>query len=422
MELQGKYGKAIIYTDDVEQEAISQVYSLLNEEIAQDANIRIMPDCHSGSGCVIGYTARITDKIVPNLIGVDIGCGMTAWRLGKQSVVGEKFDKLDKVIRANIPSGKEVREYTDDVILTELYKTLNIRGLNFVEWGKEVNRICKDMGQDIDRVWNSIGSLGGGNHFIEVDKDDNDELWLVIHSGSRNFGLKVALYHQEIAETQTLTMPKEEFDAKIEEIKKTKKGKGIEVAIKKLRAQSKVRKHKRTGLEYLTGDKAEAYYNDMNIAQIYAQLSRRVMGYYILKKMYKMKFFTPIESVHNYINFDDNIVRKGSISAHDGEEVIIPLNMKEGCVIGIGIGNSDWNYSAPHGCGRKMSRSKAKQNISLEKYQRDMKDVWSSCIGKGTIDEAPSAYKDSDKVIEFMKDSVKVTNTLKSIYNFKASG
>lgn len=422
MELQGKYGKAIIYTDDVEQEAISQVYSLLNEEIAQDANIRIMPDCHSGSGCVIGYTARITDKIVPNLIGVDIGCGMTAWRLGKQSVVGEKFDKLDKVIRANIPSGKEVRESTDDVILTELYKTLNIRGLNFVEWGKEVNRICKDMGQDIDRVWNSIGSLGGGNHFIEVDKDDNDELWLVIHSGSRNFGLKVALYHQEIAETQTLTMPEDKFKARIEEIKKTKKGKGIEVAIKKLRAQSKVRKHKRTGLEYLTGDKAEAYYNDMNIAQIYAQLSRRVMGYYILKKMYKMKFFTPIESVHNYINFDDNIVRKGSISAHDGEEVIIPLNMKEGCVIGIGIGNSDWNYSAPHGCGRKMSRSKAKQNISLEKYQRDMKDVWSSCIGKGTIDEAPSAYKDSDKVIEFMKDSVKVTNTLKSIYNFKASG
>lgn len=423
MEINGKYGSAIVYTDEIEQEAISQIINLLGQPMAQDAHVRIMPDCHAGAGCVIGYTAKLTDKIVPNLIGVDIGCGVASWKLGKRSLIGENFDKLDKVIRDNIPSGREVRSEIDKNLLNRLYKTLDIKDLSFNEWLDKVREICKRMGQDTDRVLAGIGSLGGGNHFIEVDKDDNDELWLTLHSGSRNFGLKIALFHQEQAEIQTLCMPKEIFDARVKEIKATKKGKSIETAIEKLRAESKVRRHKRDGLEYLEGSLADQYYQDMHIAQIYAQLNRRVMAFLILKKMYKIDFFNPIESIHNYINFDDKIVRKGSISAHDGEKIIIPLNMADGIIIGTGKGNAEWNYSAPHGAGRKMSRSKAKVSIRLEDFKKRMQKagVWSSCITKDTLDESPQAYKDADKIISYLSDSVDVEVRMFPVYNFKAS-
>ena len=370
---------------------------------------------------VIGYTAKRTDKIVPNLIGVDIGCGVTAWKLGPLHKIGQKFDKLDKVIRTYIPFGKNVNEFTNWGLIDTLYKTMNVKG-HFNHFKDEVDRICKAMGQDRDRVWHSIGSLGGGNHFIEIDKDDNDELWLVIHSGSRNFGLKVALYHQGVAEDAILSMSAEEYAEKITEIKRTKKGKGIEVAIKALR-KSASKKGKATGLEFLEGDAAQDYYRDMDIAQIYAQLNRRVMGYMILNGMYKIDYFTPVESVHNYINFEDNVVRKGAISAHEGEEVLIPLNMAEGVIFGIGKGNADWNFSAPHGAGRKMSRTKAKANIRLEDFQYKMKKagVWSSCVGKNTLDEAPQAYKNADKIIEYLADTVDVKVHMKPVYNFKAT-
>lgn len=421
MEINGKYGSAIVYTDDIEQEAISQIINLLNQPMADGAHVRIMPDVHAGSGCVIGYTAKLTGKVVPNLIGVDIGCGVTAWRLGKRSVVGEKFDKLDKAIRSYIPSGREVRSDVDYDTLRFLYSTLGQK-MDFDEFASGVNRICKEQKQDNSRVWSAIGSLGGGNHFIEVDKDDNDELWLVVHSGSRNFGLKIAEFHQEKAELSLLSMSKEEFDSKVDEIRKTKKGKGIEEAIKALKHEA-FRKGKATGLEYLEGVDAEVYYRDMNIAQIFAQLSRRMMALQILKHHYKMDYFKPVESVHNYINFDDGIMRKGSISAHAGEEVIIPLNMADGIVYGIGKGNEDWNYSAPHGAGRKMSRSKAKATIRLEdfQYKMDKAGVWSSCVGKDTLDEAPQAYKDANKVIDYLTDTVDIKVRMLPVYNFKAS-
>lgn len=421
MELFGKYGSAIVYTDDIEQEAISQIINLLNQPMADGAHVRIMPDVHAGAGCVIGYTARLTGKVVPNLIGVDIGCGVTAWKLGKRSVVGEKFDKLDRVIRSYIPSGREVRSDIDHDTLRFLYSTLGQK-MPWDEFASSVDRICKEQKQDNIRVWSAIGSLGGGNHFIEVDKDDNDELWLVIHSGSRNFGLKIAEYHQEVAELSLLSMSKEEFDSKMEEIRKTKKGRGIEEAIKALKHEAS-HKGKASGLEYLEGADAEAYYRDMNIAQIFAQLSRRMMALQILKHHYKMDYFVPVESVHNYINFNDGIMRKGSISAQDGEEVIIPLNMADGIVYGIGKGNEEWNYSAPHGAGRKMSRAKAKATIRLEDFQHKMDKarVWSSCVGKDTLDEAPQAYKDADKVLEYLAESVDVKVRMLPVYNFKAS-
>ena len=417
IELNGNYGKAIVYTDDIEQEAISQIINLLNQPMTKGANVRIMPDVHAGAGCVIGYTAKLTDKVVPNLIGVDIGCGMSAWKLGNLSKIGEKFDKLDKVIRRDIPFGKEVNDSFDIDELKWVYNTLDIK-IPFTNWYNKVSNICKKMGQDETRVWNSIGSLGGGNHFIEIDKDDNNDLWLIIHSGSRNFGLKIAKYHQEIAENSLFSISKEDFDSKIKEIKKTKKGKGIEVAIKALKKEASM-KGKVTGLEYLEGNDLDNYLDDMEVAQVYAQISRRLMGKRIIENRYKLEYFNPIESVHNYINFDDKIIRKGSISAHEGEKVIIPLNMADGVIIGVGKGNKDWNYSAPHGAGRKMSRSKAKVNIRLEDYQYKMKDVWSSCVGKSTLDEAPQAYKNADHILENIKETVSVISHMKPIYNFK---
>jgi RNA-splicing ligase RtcB len=411
MELKGKYGTAIIYNDEVEQVAISQIINLLNQEMAKDAHIRIMSDVHAGAGCVIGYTAKLTDKIVPNLIGVDIACGVSAWQLGKRSAVGEKFEKLDKIIRNNIPSGRETRDSTN-----AYYKRLTQPFLD------SVRRVTNITGQNYDYVYYSLGTLGGGNHFIEIDKDNDDNFWLIIHTGSRNFGLQIAKYHQEIAEDSILQLDKAQFDAKVEEIKRTKKGKGIEVAINKLRREFK-KANKATGLEYLTGTDAESYFNDMEVAQEYASINRRMIGEIILDKMYKMDYFEPVESVHNYINFEDRIIRKGAISAHKGEEVIIPLNMADGTIYGIGKGNTEWNNSAPHGAGRRMSRSKAKQNIQLNDFQKIMKTrkVWSTTIGKSTLDEAPQAYKKARDIIGYLEPTVEVVSHMKPVYNFKAS-
>lgn len=423
MELQGKYGTAKVYTDEIENEAISQIINLLNQPMSKGANVRIMPDVHSGAGCVIGYTARLTDKVVPNLIGVDIGCGVTAWKLGKRSELGEKYEKLDKFIRENIPSGRTIRESGSwEEPLEHIYDTYGHDYIgHFLEM---VEIVCDKTKQDFEYVYNSLGTLGGGNHFIEIDLDNKDNLWLVIHSGSRNFGLKVAKHHQHVAEESMYSMPKEEFDRRVEEIKRTKKGKGIEVAINALRKEARS-KGKATGLEYLEGENTQSYYEDMNIAQEYAGLNRRLMGYLILEKFFKLDYdeVEIVESVHNYINFEDRILRKGAISAHKGARVIIPLNMADGIIVGFGRGNSDWNWSAPHGAGRKMSRSKAKASLSVEEFQRVMKKkgVWSSTADKNTLDEAPMAYKKSEKIIEYLADTVDIEVHMKPTYNFKAA-
>lgn len=425
MELKGKYGSAIVHTDDIEQEAISQIINLLNQPMAENANVRIMPDVHAGAGCVIGYTAKLTNQIVPNLIGVDIGCGVASWRLGNEAKIGQKFDKLDRVIRRDVPSGRTIHNEFDADLAKAIYDTMdNTYFENFKEFMIAVRKTCEDTCQDYEYVKRSLGTLGGGNHFIEIDRDDNGELWLTIHSGSRNFGLKVALYHQKQAEMSLFSMTKEEFDSRVEEIKRTKKGKGIEVAIKALRAEAS-KKGKATGLEYLDINTHNIEYNDylwdMRVAQIYARLNRRMMAYKILKGHYKTDYFEPVESVHNYISFEDNVVRKGSISAHKGERVIIPLNMADGVIIGTGKGNDDWNNSAPHGAGRRMSRSKAKQTIRLEDFQARMKDVWSSTIGKDTLDEAPQAYKKADQIIEYLAETVDIETRMMPVYNYKAA-
>jgi len=424
MELRGKFGTAQVFTDEIESEAISQIINILNQPWSKDSNMRIMPDVHVGSGCVVGYTAKLTDKVVPNLISVDIGCGVLAYHLGHKSIIGEKFDKLDKFIRSNIPAGAGTNDFPDEEELEETFKSFykfdSIR--HFKDYRESLTEIASRMQLEKKYILCSIGSLGGGNHFIEIDETEHGELYLVIHTGSRGFGKGVAEFHQRVARHATLLVPQETFDAELERIKKVKKGKGVQVAIDAYRKEVTIKLPH--DLEYLSGETAEAYYADMKIAQVYAMLNRRVMVKRIVEGFYRQKYDEKmsIESVHNYINFEDGIVRKGAISAHDGEVVIIPLNMAKGCVLGIGKGNEEFNNSGPHGAGRKMSRAKAKSTIDLKDYQFKMKQagVWSTSVNKETIDESPQAYKNVDKIIELLEPTVEVVSRMKSIYNFKA--
>jgi len=420
MELKGKYGTTTVFTDEVESSAISQIIQLINQPMAQDAHVRIMPDVHAGAGCVIGYTAHLTDKIVPNLIGVDIGCGVVSWNIGK---VAPKFDKLDKFIKSNIPSGRTIRE--DEISIKTLSEVFQAK-MPLEQFSTEVKEICNKTGQNYDYVWKSLGTLGGGNHFIELDKDDNGNLWLTIHSGSRNFGLKIAIYHQNVAKKEVRQIWTQDgiqqIIGKYKGKKRKEERRRIQEEIEELKGRAPLKIP--TGLEYLSGKKAEDYFHDMNIAQIYAQVNRRLIGYEILKRFYGFKYrdIEIIESVHNNINFEDKIVRKGAIPAHEGERVIIPLNMADGVIIGTGKGNEDWNYSAPHGAGRRMSRSKAKESISLEQFQTTMrkKKVWTSTANKHTLDEAPQAYKKAEHIIKYLADTIDIEVQMKPVYNFKA--
>tara|TARA_Y100000310_G_scaffold262389_1_gene272032 strand:+ start:1417 stop:2565 length:1149 start_codon:yes stop_codon:yes gene_type:complete len=378
-EIKGKYGTAKVFIDELEQSATSQIYSLLNHPISENAKIRIMPDAHAGAGCVIGYTSTLTDKVVCNLVGVDIGCGVTAWKLNKKKEEID-FSVFDNLVRHVIPSGRNVR---NDAY--KAYDTFNImpNAKLFETCFDRIAKICAKQNQDHGRVLKSIGTLGGGNHFIEIDEDDNGYCWLVVHSGSRNFGLKIANWHQKIA--------------------------------------NKRHGDKMGGLAWLEGEDKDNYLEDMKVAQNYAHLNRKVIGELLIKEYFNF-YTTEIESVHNYIDFDDKIIRKGAISANEYEKVIIPLNMADGVIIGTGKGNQDWNNSAPHGAGRTMSRTVAKEKVSLEDFRKRMDEagVWSTCIHKSTIDESPMAYKKPEHIIEYLKETVDIETQMKPIYNFKS--
>lgn len=373
MIIQGKYNSAEIFTENIDEESIRQIYNLLNTPGFVDSQIRIMPDVHAGKGSVIGFTMSFNNYIVPTVVGVDIGCGMNAYNIGKCDI---DLNSLDKFIHEAIPSGKEVRVSPVESKFTE---------------SEELFRLIKKVTEDdFDRVIRSIGSLGGGNHFIELDKDPKNNIWLVVHSGSRNLGLKVCNYHQNMAK---------------EYIKKKFNGS---------RAYNDI--------EFMPMDEGGSeYLEDMKITQEYALQNRNTMCMIILEKFFgkKIKDCESIISIHNYINFSDKIVRKGAISAHDGEKVIIPLNMRDGSIVAKGKGNKNWNYSAPHGAGRILSRSGAKKVVSLEAYKEAMKNVYSSNVNKSTIDESPMAYKPSEEIIELINDTANIDFIMKPIYNFK---
>lgn len=391
-ELKGKHNSAIIYTDLCDQETISQIMNLLNLESMKDCKIRIMPDTHAGSGCVIGTTMTIKDKIIANLVGVDIGCGMLSTRLREKEI---DFAKLDEVIRRFVPSGFDIHE-------------MAIASSN-----------AKDILAPIDfeKSQRSLGTLGGGNHFIEVDKDDNGDNWLVIHTGSRHLGKEICKHYQDLAYKKLKTGDNE---ARIQETVAKLKALGkygeIENAIKNIRMQeANVPKE----LAHLEGDDFAHYVHDMKIVQDHARINRATIAGVILDEMglHKEEQF---DTIHNYLDTENMILRKGSISAREGERVLIPMNMRDGSLICIGKGNPEWNFSAPHGAGRLMSRAKAKEAVNVKDFRDSMAGIWSTSVGQSTLDESPFAYKPMESILENIVDTVRVEQVIKPLYNFKA--
>jgi len=353
-----------------------------------------MPDTHAGAGCVIGTTMTITDKVVPNLVGVDIGCGMETVVLRDGHV---EMQKLDKAIHRLIPSGFKTRtsphQYLSEVDLSEL------------RCARHVN---------LDRAELSLGTLGGGNHFIELGRDDDGQLYLVVHTGSRNLGKQVADYYQNIA-AKDLNDKSKEVNALIAELKRHGRETEIQAELKKLG----IRKVERS-LAFCEGALFDDYMHDMAIVQHYADWNRRAIVREIVKEM-KFKADDQFTTTHNYIDLDSMILRKGAISAKPGERVLIPMNMRDGSLICVGKGNPDWNYSAPHGAGRLMSRSAAKQCITLTQFEKSMEGIYSSTVNKSTIDEAPFAYKPMEEIIANIGDTAEIVKTIKPLYNFKAA-
>lgn len=390
IELKAKFNNAKVFTDNIDAETISQIMLLLNQEFVKDNKIRIMPDTHAGSGCVIGTTMTIKDKIVPNLVGVDIGCGMHAVKLKEKEI---DLSALDKVIEKYIPSGTNIHE-----LMVSPY---------------DLDDIIAPI--DKERARRSIGTLGGGNHFIEVNRDSEGYLWLVIHTGSRHLGIEICKYYQDLA-YKTLKGRGDVVKDVIERLKAEGRQREIESTIKAIK-EKEITIPK--DLCYLEGDNFRNYIHDMNLAQKYALINRMHIADEIMRLLF-LHEEERFDTIHNYIDIDNMILRKGAISAQAGEKVIIPMNMRDGSLICVGKGNPDWNYSAPHGAGRVMSRSKAKESINMYDFKESMKDIYSTSVVESTIDEAPMVYKPMDEIIANIKDTVEVMDIIKPIYNFKA--
>lgn len=382
-----KLGKAIVYADTLEETAKEQIINIQKQPCMRDSKIRIMPDVHSGKDCVIGFTANIKDKIIPNLVGCDIGCGVLVIKLGKQHI---NLKNLDTFIHNNIPNGKG-----------------NIRNIPIAPFPRLDELYVKDFNKDY--VLNSIGTLGSGNHFIEIDKDINDNLYLLIHSGSRYLGQIVNNRYNNLCIKERKYKERKEL---IEKYKAEGREQEIESALKSMTVDKDI-------LPYLSDATCIAYLHDMEICQEFAKINRNEIGKAILNHLNILPI-SAFHTVHNYISFDDGIMRKGAISAHKGEELIIPLNMRDGAFICEGKGNAEWNYSAPHGAGRTMSRAKAKEILYLTDFKDDMKNIYTSCVTFDTIDESPAAYKSLDNLLNNnIQDTVTIKKRIIPIYNFK---
>ena len=394
LELKGAHNSAKVFTDNIDDKTISQIIELCNEAFTVNSQIRIMPDTHVGKGSVIGTTMTIRDKIVPNLVGVDVGCGMSVAKLRTQAHKID-FKMLDKVIRTHVPSGFNIRKKAHPNALE-------------IDWSAVVTDV------DFDRAKKSIGTLGGGNHFIEVNKGSDGSIYLVIHSGSRNLGKQIAENYQKRAfEELTRTVEKMRDDL-VADLMRNGRQADIEDELKKLKIPT-VNKH----LAYLEGRGFDDYLNDMNIAQKFAALNRKAMIQEITKHM-DWEILESWESIHNFIDTEHMILRKGATSAQKGEKLLIPINMRDGSIIAVGKGNPDWNYSAPHGAGRVMSRTQAKNTVKFEDFQDSMKNVWTTSVHKSTIDESPFVYKPMEEIVGNIGDTVEIIDVIKPLYNFKA--
>lgn len=390
----GRYNTAKIFTDNIEESALEQIENLLNQEFVKGSKIRIMPDVHAGAGCTIGTTMTITDKIVPNLVGVDIGCGMETVKIKNSHI---ELQKLDTIIHGNIPAGFEIRRtphpYNEKIDLQQL-------------------RCLKHV--NLKRATLSIGTLGGGNHFIEIGEDEDKNLYLVVHSGSRNLGKQVAEYYQRTA-ARDLKRKHKEALKNARKYKINGDAEKEKEEIKKATLYDVSR-----SLAFVEGTLFDDYIHDMELVQKYADLNRQAMSKEIIKRM-KFKVEESFTTTHNYIDMETMILRKGAISAKKGEKMLIPINMRDGSLICVGKGNDDWNQSAPHGAGRIMSRRAAKQAINMKDFKESMKGVYSTTINRSTIDEAPFAYKPMEEIIDNIGETAEVLKHLKPIYNFKAA-
>ena len=393
-----------IFTSNIEQEAVNQINELLEQDAFKNSKIRIMPDVHAGKGCVIGFTGNLGNKVIPSITGVDIGCGMLCVELGKSEI---DLAKLDEVIRKYVPSGRNVHETINNKLFFNNLKCFSKLN-NKDNW--------------LDR---SLGTLGGGNHFIEIDIDNENNKFLIIHTGSRNLGKQVAeIYQNEAIEYCSYKEEmKQEKENIIKEYKATGREKEIQSKLIEISNKYKDRTKLPKDLCYLEGEDRENYLHDMAICQKFASYNRAFIANIILEKMNlgTLNDLPNFQTIHNYISFEDNIVRKGAISAKKGERVLIPINMRDGCIIGIGKGNDDWNQSAPHGAGRIMSRMAAKETISMDDYKNSMKNIYTTSVSEDTIDESPFAYKPMEEILENIKDTIDIDIIIKPIYNFKAS-
>ena len=397
IELQGKYNTAKIFTDVVDEASIAQVIELCNQEFTSGSCIRMMPDIHAGAGCTVGTTMTVSNRIVPNLVGVDIGCGMYTLKLKEKHI---ELQKLDKAIREKIPSGFGIRSRPH--ALAEEAELFSLRCI------KAVNPARAEL---------SIGSLGGGNHFIEVDKDENGALYLVIHSGSRHLGVEVAGYYQKRGYDRLNQCDEAAMRRLAEELRAAGKQRQIEAELTKWKSTKRtaVPKH----LAYVEGQDFENYLHDMEIVQAFAELNRRAIADQIVKSM-KLHVVDDFTTVHNYIDIKSRILRKGSVSAQKGERLLIPINMRDGSLLCIGKGNEDWNCSAPHGAGRLMSRAEAKQSFTVSEFKKQMTGIYTTSVGADTLDECPMTYKSMENIVNNISPTVEIVSVMKPIYNFKA--
>ena len=398
IEIKGQVNTAICFAKVIEDEAIEQIRRMCDYEFTEGSQIRIMPDVHAGKGCTIGTTMTVKDKAVPNIVGVDIGCGMYTVNLGKVEINMEQMDAAAHFI----PSGLNVWEGRK-----ERFDLLDLR--------------CYRGLKDTRRLERSLGTLGGGNHFIEIDQAADGTKYLVIHSGSRNLGKQVAEFYQHLA--IDLNKGKEEYfakrDALIAEYKAAGRRSEIQAALKELKWQSREATIPED-LCFVYGQYLEDYLRDVEICQRFARRSRELMAEIILQQL-GLEAVDAFHTIHNYIDTDEMILRKGAIAAHEGEKVLIPINMRDGSVLAVGKGNPDWNFSAPHGAGRIMSRTAAKELLDLDEYRREMEGIYTTSVNEATLDEAPMAYKSLEDIIDVIGESVDIIEVLKPIYNFKAN-
>ncbi|MBO4919490.1 MAG: RtcB family protein [Erysipelotrichaceae bacterium] len=396
--IQGEYNEAIVYASTAEDTALQQLKTLCDMEIYKDAKIRIMPDVHAGAGCTIGTTMTLHGAVTPNMVGVDIGCGMETVMIKEKEI---DFEKLDQLIRDQIPSGMNARDVkhpnADQTRVNEL-------------------RCIEDI-SNLEKELKAIGSLGGGNHFIEADRDEEGNLYIVIHSGSRHLGKEVAEVYQDKAFRQINGITREEIQRKIKDLKSQGRQQEIEGVLASMKQVQTNDIPK--DLAYLTGDLFDDYIHDMKIMQEFADINRRTMMQIIVEGM-GFTVTDQFTTVHNYIDTENMILRKGSVSAQKGEKLLIPINMKDGSLICIGKGNPEWNCSAPHGAGRIMSRSEAFRSLSVEEFEKQMEGIYSSTVNVRTLDESPMAYKDMKDIVENIAPTADITRIIKPIYNFKA--